>query len=44
MFIEKVRDIVGLYVNSPEAALVLCIDETTLDEALERTAPIPCSQ
>lgn len=29
LFIEKVRDIVGLYLNPPEAALVLCVDEKT---------------
>jgi len=39
-FIEKVRDIVGLYVNPPEAALVLGVDEKTQVEALDRTAPV----
>jgi transposase len=39
-FIEKVRDIVGLYLNPPEAALVLCVDEKTQVQALDRTAPI----
>src|SRR4029453_2164504 len=39
-FIDKVRDIVGLYLNPPEAALVLCVDETTSVQALDRTAPI----
>lgn len=39
-FIEKVRDIVGLYVNPPEAALVLCVDEKTQVQALDRTQPI----
>ena len=29
LFIEKVRDIVGLYLNPPEAAVVLCVDEET---------------
>jgi transposase len=40
LFIEKVRDIVGLYLNPPEAAVVLCVDEKTHVQALERTAPI----
>ena len=40
LFIEKVRDIVGLYLNPPEAAVVLCVDEKTQIQALERTAPI----
>src|SRR4029453_1568131 len=38
--IEKVRDVVGLYLNPPQAALVLCVDETTSVQALDRTAPI----
>ena len=40
LFIEKVRDIVGLYLNPPEAAIVLCVDEKTQVQALERSAPI----
>jgi len=40
LFIEKVRDIVGLYLNPPEAAVVLCVCEKTQVQALERTAPI----
>ena len=40
LFIEKVRDVVGLYVNPPEAALVLCVDEKTQIQALDRTAPV----
>ena len=40
LFIEKVRDIVGLYLNPPEAAVVLCACEKTQVQALERTAPI----
>ena len=40
LFIEKVRDIVGLYLNPPEAAVVLCLDEKTQVQALDRTAPI----
>ncbi len=39
-FIEKVRDIVGLYVNPPEGALVLCVDEKSQIQALDRTAPV----
>jgi transposase len=39
-FEEKVRDIVGLYVNPPDRALVLCIDEKSQIQALDRTAPI----
>jgi transposase len=39
-FIEKVRDIVGLYLAPPEAALVLCVDEKSQIQALDRTQPI----
>jgi transposase len=39
-FIEKVRDIVGLYLNPPEAAVVLCVDEKSQIQALERSSPI----
>ncbi len=39
-FIEKARDVVGLYLNPPEAAVVLCADEKTQIQALDRTAPI----
>ena len=39
-FEEKVRDIVGLYLNPPDKALVLCVDEKTQIQALDRTAPI----
>jgi transposase len=38
-FIEKVRDIVGLYMDPPEYALVLCVDEKSQIQALNRTAP-----
>jgi DNA replication protein DnaC len=38
--IPKVRDIVGLYMNSPERALVLCVDEKSQIQALDRTAPL----
>ena len=40
LFIDKVRDIVGLCLNPPEAAVVLCVDEKTQVQALDRTAPI----
>ena len=39
-FIEKVRDIVGLYMNPPDHAMVLCIDEKSQVQALNRTQPI----
>ena len=39
-FIEKVRDIVGLYLNPPERALVLCVDEKSQIQALDRTRPV----
>jgi transposase len=40
LFIEKVRDIVGLYLQPPERAVVLCVDEKTQVQALERTQPM----
>ena len=39
-FIEKLRDIVGLYLNPPENAVVLCVDEKSQCQALERTQPV----
>jgi transposase len=39
-FIDKVRDIVGLYLNPPEAAVVLCVDEKAQIQALDRSAPV----
>jgi len=39
-FEEKVRDVVRLYLNPPDRALVLCVDEKSQIQALERTAPI----
>jgi transposase len=39
-FEEKVRDVVGLYVDPPDRALVLCVDEKSQIQALDRTAPI----
>jgi transposase len=38
--IEKVRDIVGLYMNPPDHAVVLCVDEKSQIQALDRTAPL----
>ena len=40
LFIEKVRDIVGLYLSPPERALVLCVDEKSQIQALDRTQPL----
>jgi len=40
LFVEKVRDIVGLYLDPPERALVLCVDEKTQIQALDRTQPL----
>jgi putative transposase len=40
LFVEKVRDIVGLYLNPPEKALVLCVDEKSQIQALDRTQPL----
>jgi len=39
-FEEKVRDIVGLYLHPPDRALVLCVDEKSQIQALDRTAPL----
>ena len=40
LFVEKVRDIVGLYLSPPERAVVLCIDEKSQFQALDRTQPL----
>lgn len=40
LFIDKVRDIVGLYLDPPDAALVLCVEEKAQIQALDRTQPI----
>jgi transposase len=40
LFIEKVRDIVGLYLNPPDKALVLCVDEKSQIQALDRSQPL----
>jgi len=39
-FIEKVRDVVGLYLDPPERAVVLCVDEKSQIQALDRSAPV----
>ena len=38
--VDKVRDIAGLYLNPPDKALVLCVDEKSQIQALERTQPV----
>ena len=40
LFVDKVRDIVGLYMNPPEKALVLCVDEKSQIQALDRSQPV----
>jgi hypothetical protein len=40
LFIEEVRDVVGLYLNPPERALVLCVDEKAQIQALDRSQPV----
>lgn len=40
LFVEKVRDIIGLYLNPPERAVVLCVDEKSQIQALDRTQPL----
>jgi len=39
-FVEKVRDIVGLYLNPPDKAMVLCVDEKSQVQALDRSQPV----
>jgi len=39
-FVEKVRDLVGLYLNPPDHAVVLCVDEKSQVQALDRTRPV----
>jgi putative transposase len=39
-FVERVRDLVGLYLNPPEDAVVLCVEEKSQIEAFERTQPM----
>lgn len=39
-FVEKVRDVVGLYLDPPEAAVVLCVDEKAQVQALDRSSPV----
>jgi hypothetical protein len=38
-FVEKLTDVVGVYLNPPDKALVLCVDETSQVQALDRTQP-----
>ena len=38
-FVEKVRDVVGLYLAPPDNAIVLCVDEKSQMQAIDRTAP-----
>lgn len=40
LFVEKVRDVVGLYMNPPDRAMVLCVDEKSQVQALDRTQPL----
>ena len=40
LFVEKVRDVVGLYLDPPERALVLCVDEKSQIQALDRSQPM----
>src|SRR5688572_11990564 len=39
-FIEKVRDVVGLYMSPPDNAIILCVDEKSQIQALDRTQPL----
>src|SRR6476469_6851372 len=39
-FVEKLYDVVGLYLNPPDKALVLCVDEKSQIQALDRSAPV----
>lgn len=40
LFVDKVRDVVGLYLDPPEKALVLCVDEKSQIQALDRSQPV----
>src|SRR5215217_3265810 len=40
LFVDKLHDVVGLYLNLPERAVVLCVDEKSQIQALDRSAPI----
>ncbi len=40
LFIEKIRDVVGLYLDPPERAVVLCVDEKSQVQALDRSSPV----
>jgi hypothetical protein len=39
-FVDKIKDVVGLYLDPPERAVVLCVDEKSQIQALDRTGPI----
>jgi len=39
-FVEKLHDVVGLYLNPPDKTLVLCVDEKSQIQALDRTQPL----
>ncbi len=40
-FVSELRDVVGLYLSSPDKAVVLCADEKSQTQAIDRTAPVP---
>ena len=40
LFVEKIRDIVGLHLSPPDRAIVLCVDEKSQAQALDRTQPL----
>jgi putative transposase len=40
LFVENLREVVGLYLNPPDKAVVLCVDEKSQIQALERTEPV----
>lgn len=40
LFVDKVKDVVGLYLDPPERAVVLCVDEKSQIQALDRTSPV----
>ena len=40
LFVDKVRDIIGLYLSPPDRALVLCVDEKSQIQALDRSQPV----
>jgi hypothetical protein len=44
LFIDQVRDIVGLNLNPPDRALTLCVDKKSQVQALDRTQPMPAAR